>query len=206
MSTIRILIVEDEVLIAQDIKACLQKEGFKQATIAYDKQEALDELANQAYDIALLDINLEGRQEGIQIAETINTAYQIPFLFITSYSNASILDMAKQTKPMGYIVKPYKRQDIITALNIALHNFSHFSNGFQWRKLEANLEEGISFTPREKEIVEGIYEGKTNQQLSGEQFVSHNTIKTHIKNIYAKLEVHNRSEALIKIRQMLAGS
>lgn len=200
MKPIRVLIVEDEVLIAQDIKACLKREGYMVQAIAYDKAEALSELAKRTVDIVLLDINLEGRQEGIDIAKIINQRYKIPFIYLTSYANSSIVNLAKQTHPMGYIVKPYKREDIITSIKIAVHNFSHLPSGFQWKKIEAT---GLSFTPREKEILEGIYEGKSNLQLSKDQFVSNNTIKTHIKNIYSKLAVSNRTEAIIKLRHML---
>ena len=206
MAAIRILIVEDEVFIAQDLKACLEKEGFCITGIAYDHAEALSELNKGGIDLVLLDINLEGKQEGITIAESINEQHQIPFLFITSYANSSIVERAKHTKPMGYLVKPYKREDVVAAIRISLYNFAHFSDGFQWKKIEANIGAGIAFTPREKEILRGIYEGLTNQELARNQYVSANTIKTHVKNIYAKLAVHNRAEALIKIRQMLQNS
>ena len=201
-----VLIVEDEVLIAQDLKACLEREGLRVQAIAYDYNEAMTELERGGTDLVLLDINLEGRQEGIAIAETINRLYQIPFLFITSYANPSVMELAKHTKPMGYLVKPYKREDVIAAIRIGLHNYAHFSDGFQWNKIEANIGDGISFTPREREILRGIYEGQSNQEIAHHQYVSPNTIKTHVKNIYAKLAVHNRAEALVKIRRMLQNS
>ena len=203
MPSIKVLIIEDEVMIAQDLKACLCKEGFNVNDIAYDKQSALKALVEKKFDIVLLDINLEGRLEGLDIAKKIHLTYHLPFIFLTSYANATIVDQAKQTCPMGYVVKPYKRTDVITTINIALHNFSNFKSSYQWNKIAANLEEGISFTPREQEILKGIYEGLSNQELSQVQFVSTNTIKTHVKNIYSKLSVHNRSDAIIRIRELL---
>ena len=203
MKPIRVLIAEDEVLIAHDIQSCLKRSGFQIAGVAYDRADALDIIKHKRVDIALLDINLEGQMEGIELAKYLNEEHGIPFVFLTSYSNPKVLNEAKMVNPMGYLVKPFKREDIVTSLNIALHNYNFFNKGFDWKKLESSLSFGVTFTPKEKDILEGIYEGKSNQQLSADQFVSPNTIKTHIKNIYIKLEVHNRSEAMVKIRELM---
>src|SRR4051812_18481692 len=107
MNEINVLIIEDEPLIAEDIAAVLAKNDYIISAIVYSKEDALDELKNNLPDMAILDINLNGKMEGIEIAETIAHQYNIPFVFLTSYSDKKTLDNAKFTEPSGYIVKPY---------------------------------------------------------------------------------------------------
>ena len=91
MSKLRVLIVEDEPVIAENISMYLDNNDFEVSGIAYDSDEANDQLQNNTPDAAILDVNLESGEDGIDIATRINQKYQIPFLFLTSYSDKETL-------------------------------------------------------------------------------------------------------------------
>ena len=203
MTDVRVLIVEDEPLIAEDISDFLGEIDYTSAGIAYDSETALDMLINRHPDIALLDITIDGSMNGIQLAEIINDKYDIPFVFLTSHSDKLTLDKAKQTLPYGYIVKPFNEKDLLSTLEMALfrHATENKSNLPNLQTLNDNL--NLSLTAREYECLRQLSEGLTNKQMAEKQFVSVNTIKTHLKNLFLKLEVKNRTSA---IRRVLAAS
>ena len=116
MSKARVLIVEDEPLIADDIADILERNGYEVATIVDEGKEALQAVSECSPDIALLDVNIEGDTDGIDLAHRL----PIPFVFLTSYYDQQTVDRAKRTNPSGYIVKPFNEKDLIVNLEIAL--------------------------------------------------------------------------------------
>ncbi|NGX85059.1 response regulator transcription factor [Aequorivita sp. KMM 9714] len=203
MSKTQVLIVEDNPLIAEDIRDALTSVDFTVVGVAHNKNDAIQLLEKTNPDIALLDINLGGNLDGICIAETINTSFQIPFLFLTSYSNKEILDKVKHTLPMGYIVKPFDEADLFTTIEIAISNFYRINKTHILHIDLINNEAPNPLTQKEFEILKDIYFGSTNSQISESHHISVNTVKTHIKNIYEKLDIHSRTEAIVKIRTLL---
>ncbi len=205
MTEIRILIVEDEPIIAEDISSALEKNEYKVSGIVYDMEDALHELKTNTPDFALLDINLSGEQEGIQIAEIISRDYHIPFVFLTSYSDKGTLDKAKHTEPSGYIVKPFSEAGLYSTIEIALYNFAQKNkNKFPELSLQAinkSLPESIS--EREFELLSLIYNGNTNQQIADTLFISLNTVKKHINHMYLKLDSHSRSGTIARLRELM---
>lgn len=206
MSEIRILIVEDDPIISASIEQCLDNLDFQVSGVAYDPAEALEELANNTPDAVLLDINLSSKaMDGINIAQLIKEKYQLPVVFLTSFSDRSTLDRAKKTEPAGYIVKPFDERNLLATLEISLYNFAQRQK-YQLPQLtveKINKHIATPLTDREYDILQLIYEGRTNHQIADELFVSVNTIKTHINNLYLKLEVTSRATVLTRIRQML---
>ncbi|MEP0365502.1 MAG: response regulator [Cyclobacteriaceae bacterium] len=120
MSKTRVLIVEDEPLIADDIADALERNGYEVVAIADEAEDALQAVTAHAPAIALLDVNIEGDMDGIELAHQMT----IPFVFLTSYYDQNTLDRAKQTNPAGYIVKPFSEKDLIVNLEIALSRTS----------------------------------------------------------------------------------
>ncbi len=205
MSDLRFLIVEDEPLIAEDIAVTLQHLDFITSGIAYNKENALKQLSVNTPDFVLLDINLSGKQEGIEIAREINQKYQLPFIFITSYSDKITLQEAKTTGPAGYIVKPFTEQTLYAAIEIALYNHTQ-KNKIHYPELRVekiNKQLATALSEREFEVLQLIYEGITNQQIAEKIFVSINTIKKHINSAYLKLDVATRTAALAKLRALM---
>ena len=195
MSDIRILIVEDEPLIAADLEEIVSSHNYLCTGIAYSKTDAIDKLSQQNYDLVLLDINLGKIDDGLQLGALINRKYFRPFIFITSYADRQTLDAAKKVRPMGYIVKPFDDRDVYTAIEIGLSNFGEFikSKELTLDALNNHITYG-KVTEREFELIKAMCEGLSNKQLAEKFYVSVNTIKTHIKNIYEKLNVNSRSE------------
>ncbi|HRV54429.1 MAG: response regulator transcription factor [Flavobacteriaceae bacterium] len=203
MLAIRVLIVEDDPIITEDIKDMLTSVNYQVVATAYDKEEAFEAIDQIKPDLVLLDINLDGNYEGFEVAEYINKTRKIPFLYLTSYSGKEVIDKAKQTLPMGYIVKPFNERELFSSIEIALHNFSKFILPLELNRDIINNLIVNPLTQKEFDVLKGLYEGKTNQQLADEQFVSVNTIKTHIKNIYEKMDTHTRSETISLLNDLL---
>lgn len=203
MPTIRILVVEDDPIIAEDIKEMLSSVNYSVVSIAYDKDDAIAAISELRPDFVLLDINLEGKYEGFDIANHINATIKVPFLYLTSYSSKEIVEKAKQTLPMGYIVKPFNEKELYTSIEIALHNFSKFTISVELNLNTINNLIATPLTQKEFDTLKGLYAGKTNQQLADELFVSVNTIKTHIRNIFEKMNTHTRLETIALLREKL---
>ncbi|HFC00202.1 MAG TPA: response regulator transcription factor [Phaeodactylibacter sp.] len=202
MTSIRTLIVEDEPLIAEDIRDCISNFDYEPVAVAYTKDEAFQCLEKYDLDIVLLDINLGGKTDGIEIAKVINKKYKIPFIFLTSYSDKATLEMAKVTHPWGYLVKPFQEHDLFTSLEIAMFNFSKSVQPRNWEIENINKKIKARLTQKEFEILTALYEGKTNKQLAEEHFISVNTVKTHLKNIFEKLNVKTRTAAISSLYEL----
>lgn len=116
----RILIVEDNAIIAQDLKGILEDLGHEVTAIAMSFKEALDCLLGDSPSLCLIDIVLSGDKDGITLAETINRDFGIPFLFVTSHSDRHTVERATQALPRGYVLKPFDKHDVFTSINLAL--------------------------------------------------------------------------------------
>ncbi len=128
MNSIRILIVEDEPIIAADMSLILQDLGYDVVGVKYDVPETIAHLENHAVDLLLLDINLDDGQDGIELAQIVNERFQIPFIYLTSHSDSKTIARAKETNPLAYLVKPIDEKDLITTIEIAFHNYNTSSN------------------------------------------------------------------------------
>ncbi|MEL7122439.1 MAG: response regulator transcription factor [Bacteroidota bacterium] len=199
MSEIRVLIVEDEVLIAEDIADSLSAIDYKVAGIAYSVKKALMLLESQHPDIVLLDIQLMGEQSGIDLAKIISEKHRIPFVFLTSFADKKTIDQAKKTMPYGYVVKPFSEKELFSSLEIAMYRFAMESRKKVPSRTQINQLAISDLTIKEYEILKDLCEGMTNKQLSESHFISVNTVKTHVRKILEKLDVRNRASVIHKI-------
>ena len=125
MGKIRILIVEDESIIAEDLREILESLKHHVVGVAYSAKRAVEMLEKEKPDLVLIDIILNGLEGGLYIANLINEKYGIPFIFVTSHADHATLEKARSTRPAGYIVKPFGEKDIFAAIEIALFNYSN---------------------------------------------------------------------------------
>jgi DNA-binding NarL/FixJ family response regulator len=200
---IKILIVEDEPLIAEDISGFLKEEGFSHISVVYDVESALRELEQDNADFVLLDINLGGGLTGVDIAQKINSDYHLPFIYITSYADSATIREVKATHPVGYILKPFKGKEIAAILEIGYELFYTFIG--KPADLDMNRLKKISnqeMTQREQDVLLKIAEGKTNQTIADELFLSLHTVKSHLKNIFIKLDVASRAETIVLLNKI----
>lgn len=200
---LRILIVDDEPLICDNLELYLNNQDYMVVGKAYDYEEGSSLFMKTEPDLALLDINFEEEKDGIDLAEWMIKIRPLPIIYLTSYSDKETIERAKKTLPQGYLVKPFNEQSLITTIEIALTNFSNYANmgRSQLSLQQINRFLNNKLSEREFEILQKIYDGITNQQICNDLFISINTLKTHINHAYLKLEVRTRSEAIAKLRK-----
>ncbi len=121
--TIKILVVEDERIIALNIKESLESLGYAVPAIADSGEKAVQKATQLRPDLVLMDIRLKGSIDGIQAAEQIWNSLQIPVIYVTGHSDKSTLERAKITAPFGYILKPVKEQELYVAIETALQRY-----------------------------------------------------------------------------------
>ena len=118
-----ILVVEDEIITAEDIKESLQEIGYTVLAVASTGEEALKKVEEDNPDLVLMDIVLKGNLDGVETAEKIRACFNIPVVYLTAYSDQKILERAKITEPFGYIIKPFDERDLHTTIEIALYKY-----------------------------------------------------------------------------------
>lgn len=118
----KILIVEDEAIIAEDLRDILEHLHYEVTGVATRASEALQSIRQQPPDLLFLDVMLQGELDGIDLAHRLRSEYSIPFVFLTSLSNAATVTRIKEARPHGYLVKPFEERDIYVALEMAFAN------------------------------------------------------------------------------------
>jgi PAS domain S-box-containing protein len=141
LMAIRILIVDDEAIVAESIRIMLKKLGYAATAAVGTAEAAFESVARDRPDLVLMDINLGEDHKGIVAAEAMRDRYGIPVVFLTAYSDASTLRRAKTSHPFGYVTKPFEEQDLRIAVEIAHHN-SHLEQRLREseRRLRAILD------------------------------------------------------------------
>lgn len=125
MTKPKILISEDEVIIAEDLAASLEELGYE--TCAIDAgEDTIDMIRETQPDLVLLDINLRGSTDGVDIGSRIREEFKIPFIYLTAYADSATVDRAKKTEPDGFLIKPFDDKSLRSAIEIAL--YKHDSN------------------------------------------------------------------------------
>lgn len=124
MSILKIGVVEDELVIGRTILNTLNELGYGHCGPAISYTEAMEMLEQERPDLLLLDIQLSGKKDGIDVAEKLNELYHIPFIFLTANSDGETIDRAKKVKPHAYIVKPFTKEELYAAIEIAFSNFT----------------------------------------------------------------------------------
>lgn len=117
----RIMIVEDEEIVADDIRTSLEKMGYAVCAVAATGEEAVKKAVETRPDLVLSDIMLQGAMDGTQAAEQIRAQVNIPVIYLTAYADGETLERAKITEPYGYIIKPFQDREVQIAIEIALY-------------------------------------------------------------------------------------
>ena len=121
MSKTKILIVEDESIVAKDIQFSLNKLGYAVCGIASSSDKAMDLADLEQPDLVLMDIMLKGDINGIDTAIKMKERFAIPVIFLTAYADEATLEKAKTAEPYGYIIKPFKEVDLQTTIEVAVY-------------------------------------------------------------------------------------
>lgn len=124
MSRIKIGVVEDEVIIADNLCNTLLNLGYDVAEPAASFIEAIAMIETEKPDLLLLDIQLKGKKDGIDLAWKIKDDYRLPFIFLTANADTATVQRAKLVEPPAYLVKPFSKDDLYASIEICLHNSS----------------------------------------------------------------------------------
>lgn len=190
LSDLKILIVEDDPIISLDIKSLLISENITVVGIAKSSSRALDMIHNLQPNFIILDIHLGTGDSGIDVAEVIHKDYDLPYIFLTSFSDSDTVMLAQEQSPYGYLVKPFQDKSLLTTIMTAWLNYSKMksSKAIDWKSIAPEL------TKQEVKICQELIKGYSYQQICDQLFISINTLRYHVKNIYAKMDVKGRSE------------
>lgn len=124
MSKIKILIVEDETIVALDIKSAIQKLGHEVTKSVTNYDEAIESVVENEPNIILMDINLKNSLDGIEASKAIQKIKNIPIIYLTAFSDDETISRAVQTNPVGYLIKPFKREELKSTILLGLYKIN----------------------------------------------------------------------------------
>jgi DNA-binding NtrC family response regulator len=148
----KILIVEDEFIVADDLQLTLEQAGYEVCGIAASVNEAKESIKKKRPGLVLLDIQLKGKLTGIDLAKDLKKE-NIPFVYLSANSNQKILEQAKPTEPYGFLVKPFREKDLLVSLDVAFYRHEH--------SLESKL--------RQEELLQKQLTEISNERLDAKQ-------------------------------------
>jgi len=124
MDTLRITIVEDELIVSEDLRQTLEGEGYV-VTGVFDMAElAIVHIRSELPDLVMVDIRLKGEMSGIELTEKLRATQPIPVIYITANSDNETYQLARRTKPQAFLVKPFNARTLLAAVDLAIYNFS----------------------------------------------------------------------------------
>ncbi len=120
MATLNILVVDDEQIVALDIRRTLERLGYTVSAIVPDGPTAISKASELQPNLVLMDIRLKGEMDGIQAASIITGKLRIPVIYLTAYSDSATLERAKASNPFGFLIKPFDERELHSTIEIAL--------------------------------------------------------------------------------------
>lgn len=194
--SVRILAVEDNELHAENIDFCVEEIGYNLVNIVDNASKCLQILSQTKIDILLLDINIQGDVNGIDLAQIVKKKYDIPIIFCTSLDDRLTIGKAITTQPEAYLNKPIEEKALLNAVEIAMYKEKNKALNLQKQityKIN-ELKEKYNLTSREIELINLLINGNDTKTVSEKLFISTNTVKYHSKNLFEKLDIKSRAE------------
>ena len=140
MITAKILVVEDEGIVAEEIRSRLKNKGYTVSGVTHSGEAAIQKVKEVHPDLVLMDIRLKGEMDGIEAARKIRELFDIPVVYLTAHADDSTLQRAKITHPFGYVIKPFEEIELHVAIEIALTRHREQAERLKAEKLQAVLE------------------------------------------------------------------
>ncbi|CAM1352986.1 response regulator [Tenacibaculum insulae] len=190
----KILLLEDEFIIAKDIQIVLEKEQLYLVTIARNYEQAKQLYENEIFDIIICDINLNSDKDGIDFIKDNIPTNSIPVIYLTAYSDTNIVERAKKTTPFSYVLKPFNEIQLNITIQLALLNYK--KSKLNIKENDQNSNKINSLTKREKEILIVLASGKTSKETGFSLNISTFTVEKHKKNIKEKLNLNTIGELI----------
>jgi DNA-binding LytR/AlgR family response regulator len=136
MNKIKVVIVEDEFVIGEDVRAQLQQAGYEVTAIFDKAEDACPAILASAPDLLLVDVRLAGPMDGIQLVQTISPSVTVPVIYITANSDSGTYERARLTRPNAFLVKPFSNANLLASVDLALY---HFSNNTLPERIERSV-------------------------------------------------------------------
>lgn len=190
---LRILIIEDEIIIARFIEHQLKTNFACETRIAVSRVEAQDAMAAMLPHLLLCDIQLESELSGIDLVTALRRRYAFEVIYITSYQNHGIIEKAAATHPANYLIKPLDETQLYAGVQLVI---SRLNTEDQTGK--PLLQTNSLLTETELRILRLIREQKTTMEIAADLHLSRYTIKNHRHNICRKLQLADENNALLK--------
>ncbi len=200
---IKVVIVEDDELIRESFAGFIDETDFLECTGKYEYCEhSIENLQKDNPDIILMDIELPGISgiEGIKRIKKINS--EIDIIAVTVHENDQIVFNALCAGAAGYLTKNISPKKLIDSI-IEVHNGGAPMSTNIARMVVKSFHKNSSspLSPRETEVLQLLSKGKSYTMIADELFIDKETVRSHIKNIYFKLEVHSKAQAIEKAEQ-----
>ena len=194
---VHILLVDDHPLVRDGLRARLETiPHFAVVAEAGSATEALEQAGKQNVDLALMDINLSGGMNGIELTERFNTLFpEIAVLMLSMHDKAEYVMQAIQAGARGYVLKDAPAIDIITAIDTVMSGGIYYSAGLA-KQLARPMPPAMLLTPREREVLQYIATGKSNKHIAREMSLSVRTVETHRLNIKRKLGIEGQADLI----------
>ncbi len=180
---IKILIVEDEILLAKDIEQSLIIAGYQVIGIASNHKKAKQLLQIDTPDLILCDINLRSKMTGIELIIEIKKSQQVSVIFVTAYSDEETIELANQTNPVNYLTKPFNEKQLLTSVHLAVKEIE--------QKISLDMP-----SKRELSVINLLSKGYSSRKIAEELSISFNTVETHRKNILKRYHIKTSAELI----------
>lgn len=212
MEKTKILIVEDESIVALDIKRTLEKMDYEVTNMAYDYQGAIKSVEINRPDLILMDVNLGNSKDGIETAKEIKTYHDIPIIYLTAFSDEQTINRAIETNPVRYLIKPFKREELKSNILLGLNKTKTKKEGLYENKALLHIGEdyyfdmqksklylnkmSINLGSKEELLLQLLLESKgeivpfshIEYMIWGTNSISESTLKTLIYRLRTKLD------------------
>jgi len=194
---VRVLLVEDELVVAESLKRALTAQGYEVPAIAVSGESAVLATVETKPDIVLMDVVLAGNVDGIEAADRIRGLRDVPLIYITAYGDDATVGRAKLTRPDGYLLKPVKERELKAVIETALYRRA------PGRPPAGSAPAGApslpatpaaALTPREREVLKMIAGGLTSKEIAAALRIGVRTVETHRRNLSLKLQLHSPVE------------
>ncbi len=194
MRQLKVLIAEDEPMTALGLEDALHRMGYEHTSVVMDADDVLPEAYVFKPDIVLLDIRFGEEKRGIEIGKQLFEELFIPVIFITAFTDNDTIGKAKSCHPVGYLPKPFIPEAVKSVIEIGMdlhrsRSILDFPSPARFNSLSCE-----PLSQRELEVLTSLIRGKGNHDMAKELFISENTLKTHLKNIYQKFNVGTRAQ------------
>jgi DNA-binding NarL/FixJ family response regulator len=183
----RILIIEDEIIVAKDISEVLESCGYRICGIANNAKSAMQLFKSRIPDMIICDINLGAGKSGVDLIRETQKIKKVPVIYLTAYSDNNTVDNALDTSPASYITKPFTSEQLCIAVNRV------------FRSIEPNADSEMDLpkpTKREMEIIQLVADGMSSKKISKKLSISFETVQSHRKNLLNKYNISSSAELI----------